>query len=96
MPLETASGVGYVSSTLKAKARGVSGMAPKPKKARLSVKSGKFLLGRVRRTQDIKMAAAKEMTMKVSLNLWNLSKIIPTRIDPMIPDIMKTPPKTEF
>jgi hypothetical protein len=36
------------------------------------------------------------MTIKVSLNLCVLSNMIPVKIEPIIPEIMNTPPNREL
>ena len=96
IPFDTASGVGYVSSTVNPKARGVRGIAPKPRSARLTVKSATFLVGRVSRTRDMSAIEAKLMSIKVSLNLWERSRRMPVQIEPRMPEMMKTPPKSEL
>ena len=96
MPFDTASGVGKVNSTLKAKLRAVKGTAPKPRRTKFNVKIGTFLLGRVIKTSDMNRTAVNEITIRTFLNLWNLSKIMPTVIDPKIPEMIKTPPNNEL
>ena len=96
IPFDTASGVGYVNSTENAKLKGVKGIAPKPSKAKFAVRRPTFLLGKVNSTPDINAIDANDIIINVSLNLCVLSSMMPVQIEPKIPEMIKTPPKSEL
>ena len=96
MPFDTASGVGNDSSTEKAKEMGDIGTAKRPKRARLAPKMADYLEGRVQMIVRRKIVEAPATISTASLYLGILSSNIPQINDPVIPQLMKIPPKREL
>jgi hypothetical protein len=96
MPFDTASGVGNDSSTEKAKEMGGIGTAKRPKRARLAPKMADYLEGRVQMIVRRKIVEAPATISTASLYLGILSSNIPQINDPVIPQLMKIPPKREL